>query len=335
MNRPTLAAVLIVKDEAEHLPACLASLRGLADAVHVHDTGSADGTPEIAAGHGAVVTRGPWTGDFAAARNAAHAGVTADWILVADADDRVHGDAELLRPLLARTRADVLRAEVHVVQDTGPYTLRQVRLYRTGAARWAGRIHEHLVGAGGGEPAADEVPATAVRFTHLGYAAAADRVGKSRRNLALARQTLAELSAQGDGADPAMVARTLLDLGRAHVGAEQHAEAAETLETLRELYPGTPQWLQGTDFLARILLATGLDARCLELVAELRAAGAPAAYCDWLAAQALAQLGDVRTAARLLSGVTEVVDTAGRRHDPAGLRELRGLMDQLAALTVG
>ena len=325
--------MLIVRDEAADLAACLAPLQGLADAVHVHDTGSADATPELAARLGATVTRGPWAGDFAAARTAAEAAVTAGWVLAVDADERVTGDPGVLRRALDTARGDVLGVEVHVVQDDVPYTMRQSRLYRRGAVQWAGRVHERLVRQDGGEPATTSLPGTALRLTHVGYATAEGRVAKARRNLALVRQTLAELADRGAAADRGELARTLLDLGRCHVGADQHAEAVDTLETLRELYPGTPQWVPATDLLARILLATGHDGMCLDLVDELRAAGAPARYCDWLAAQALARLGDAASAVRLLDGVTEVVDTAGRRHDPAALRELRTLLPQLAALS--
>src|SRR3712207_217693 len=84
----TLDAVLIVRDEARNLPDCLAALDGVVDTVRVHDTGSVDGTPDLAARLGATVTRGAWTDDFAAARNAAQAHCTARWILSVDADDR-------------------------------------------------------------------------------------------------------------------------------------------------------------------------------------------------------------------------------------------------------
>ncbi|MFC7483394.1 hypothetical protein ACFQX7_29960 [Luedemannella flava] len=126
------------------------------------------------------------------------------------------------------------------------------------------------------------------------------------------------------------VAATLLDLGRSLVGAERRQEAVDAFETLRELFPGTREWLVATDFLARQVLAAGLDEVCLVLVDQLRAAGAPPMYCDWLAAQAIAQLGDVAAAQRLLDGVTEVVDTDGRRYETTALRELKDLLGSLA-----
>ena len=48
-----LSAAIIVKDEAEHLDACLASLRGLVDEIVVVDTGSTDASVEVALRHGA------------------------------------------------------------------------------------------------------------------------------------------------------------------------------------------------------------------------------------------------------------------------------------------
>ena len=75
MTRRRLAASLIVRNEALTLTACLASLAGVVDEIHVHDTGSTDGTPELAAELGATVTHGRWTDDFAAARNDALAGL--------------------------------------------------------------------------------------------------------------------------------------------------------------------------------------------------------------------------------------------------------------------
>lgn len=84
---PTLSLAMIVKDEAETLGHCLASVRGLVDQAVVLDTGSADGTPELARAMGAEVHGFPWGDDFSAARNASLAHCTGDWVLVLDADE--------------------------------------------------------------------------------------------------------------------------------------------------------------------------------------------------------------------------------------------------------
>ncbi|MGK5679262.1 glycosyltransferase [Actinoplanes sp. URMC 104] len=330
MSIPFLVAGLIVRDEAAELPGCLASLQGVVDEIRVYDTGSADGTPQIAVELGAKVTLGRWTDDFAAARNAALDGWSASWVLTVDADQRYVGDPTRLRALLKGAQADVLEVEVDNAHDELPYTNTATHLHRPGVVRWEGRVHERLVGAQGRTPGVALAPREAIVLKHHGYADAGTRTAKALRNAALARRTLELQAAAGRGADRAVIARAMLDLGRSLVGAGRRQEAADTFETLRELFPGTPEWLHGTDFLARLVLAAGMDEVCLTLVEQMRAAGAARPYCDWLAAQALAQLGDVAAAARLLAGVTEVVDTSGRRQDPRALSELRGLMDRLA-----
>ena len=53
-GRPLLTAAIIVKDEAEHLRRCLASIRGLCDGIVVVDTGSTDDTIDVARLHDAI-----------------------------------------------------------------------------------------------------------------------------------------------------------------------------------------------------------------------------------------------------------------------------------------
>jgi hypothetical protein len=331
VTRPVLAAALIVRDEAQVLAACLVSLAGVVDEIHVHDTGSVDGTAELAARFGAVVSRGGWSDDFSAARNAALAGWSATWVLAVDADHRVSADPVALRRLLSGATENVLLVEVEDEHHAGPYRQLETRLYRPGAASWTGRVHERLVCPDGSAPARAAVPAATLRLTHLGHATHANLVRRSERNLDLSGRMLAELSA-APNLDRERVARTLLDLGRDCVAAGRWQQATDTFELLRELFPGTPEWLQATDCLARLVLAAGYDKLCLVLVDQLRDGGAGPAYCDWLAAQALAQLGDPHEAAVLLAGVTEVVDTAGRRRDPTALWELAALVDRLGSL---
>jgi tetratricopeptide (TPR) repeat protein len=76
-----------VKNEAKALGHCLESVRGLWDELVVLDTGSSDGTWELAASFGARVASFSWADDFSEARNACLALCTGDWILVLDADE--------------------------------------------------------------------------------------------------------------------------------------------------------------------------------------------------------------------------------------------------------
>jgi tetratricopeptide (TPR) repeat protein len=82
-----LSLCMIVRDEEELLPGFLASARGLWDELVAVDAGSADRTPRLLAEAGATVIHRPWTGDFAAARNASLEAASGDWVLVLDADE--------------------------------------------------------------------------------------------------------------------------------------------------------------------------------------------------------------------------------------------------------
>ena len=53
---------MIVRDEAANLPHSLASVREWADRVHVVDSGSTDGSIEIAESMGASVVQRQWPG---------------------------------------------------------------------------------------------------------------------------------------------------------------------------------------------------------------------------------------------------------------------------------
>ncbi len=88
MKDGSVSLCMIVKDEGPNLASCLDSVRGLANELIVVDTGSSDGTAEIAARHGAEVVPFDFSRvDFAAARNCALGRATGRWILALDADE--------------------------------------------------------------------------------------------------------------------------------------------------------------------------------------------------------------------------------------------------------
>jgi glycosyltransferase involved in cell wall biosynthesis len=86
---PSLGLAMIVKDGAETLRDCLASVAGLTDHIVIADTGSTDGTVQLARELGAQVLDVPWQDDFAHARNAAITALATDWVLVLDDDEEL------------------------------------------------------------------------------------------------------------------------------------------------------------------------------------------------------------------------------------------------------
>lgn len=103
---PSLSLVMIVKNEAHCLGDCLASVCGIVDEMIIGDTGSTDGTQEIAIGYGAQVVKVPWKNDFAAARNAVLRCARGDWLLHMDADETLDAEgAECIRRVVSEDGA--------------------------------------------------------------------------------------------------------------------------------------------------------------------------------------------------------------------------------------
>ena len=93
-----LSVVIISKNEASIIVACLDSVAGLADEIVVLDSGSTDGTGEICAARGARVIETDWPG-FGPQKNRAVLAAANDWVLCLDADERV--SPELLTSIKA------------------------------------------------------------------------------------------------------------------------------------------------------------------------------------------------------------------------------------------
>jgi glycosyltransferase involved in cell wall biosynthesis len=85
---PSLSVILITKNEALNIRDCLLSI-SWADEIIVVDSGSSDGTVNIAQEMGAqVYVHGDWPG-FGPQKNRALAYATKDWVFSIDADERV------------------------------------------------------------------------------------------------------------------------------------------------------------------------------------------------------------------------------------------------------
>ena len=148
----TLSVVIIVKNEAARLGATLESVR-FADEIIVLDSGSTDGTVEVARRHTAkVFVDADWQG-FGVQKNRAldHAGC--DWVLSLDADERVSEDLRLaIQAALANPVADVYEMPRlssycgRTIRHSGWWPDHVVRLFRRGAARFSDSlVHERLL----------------------------------------------------------------------------------------------------------------------------------------------------------------------------------------------
>ena len=189
-----LSASIIVRDEAEHLDACLTSLAGLVDEIVVVDTGSVDDSVEVARRHGAIVAHEPWQGDFATPRNRSLELCSGEWILYIDADERVRaGDnAERRERLAAATDHAAFRILFTPRVGWTPYL--EYRLWRHHPrVRFIARMHESIVPAihAHAERAGLAVsPSDVIILDHLGYEG--DQAHKHARDEPILLAALAE-----------------------------------------------------------------------------------------------------------------------------------------------
>ncbi|MGO1617762.1 MAG: glycosyltransferase family 2 protein [Oceanisphaera sp.] len=134
--RPTLAAVLIVKNEADNLADCLATLDWV-DEIVVLDSGSTDATQAVAEAAGArFFVNSEWPG-FGKQRQIAQAHVQSDWILWVDADERVTPELKTsIEAVLAKPTSNVVYSVPRLswvfgrfIRHCGWYPDRVLRLY--------------------------------------------------------------------------------------------------------------------------------------------------------------------------------------------------------------
>lgn len=86
MKPLNLSLIVIAKNEAKDIGNCIKSVQELASEIIVLDSGSTDGTQEIARALGAVVYETDWPGD-GIQKNRAISKATQPWILCLDADE--------------------------------------------------------------------------------------------------------------------------------------------------------------------------------------------------------------------------------------------------------
>jgi tetratricopeptide (TPR) repeat protein len=217
VERPTLSAALIVKNEERALGRALVSIRDAVDEIVVVDTGSTDRTKEIARNFTDRVYDFEWTEDFAAARQFSFDRATGDWVFWLDADDIVvHADRIRAALRAAERGTDCFWWKYVYGQDQyGNPTCelwRERCVRRSGAFRWEGKVHEYLAGSSG--PSAVRDPDVLV----LHRPDRERRAARPRRNIEILQ---AEYREAGGNPPP----RTLFYLGNEHFDLDELDDA--------------------------------------------------------------------------------------------------------------
>jgi tetratricopeptide (TPR) repeat protein len=253
---------MIVRNERQNLEQLLPGIAREADEIVVVDTGSTDGTLDVARAHGARVIQDAWRDDFALARNASLDAVRTSHAVWLDADDRIEPAdlARLRRACLDRPESAFLLLLVNESHDpAGVTSCFQLRAFPARPEhRFTGRVHEQILDAlrATGTP----VETLDVTVRHTGYVNAEDVIRKARRNLELLRREAR------DGHESVGVLYHWMK------AAQRAGEPDEAMRIARRLLdsppPGTPdEVLQATSVsLAAIEFQRGEKDRALEVL---------------------------------------------------------------------
>lgn len=202
--RPLLSIGIIFKNEIRCLERCLVSLAPLRKKVPCElimaDTGSDDGSREVAARYADALFDFPWMNDFAAARNAVLDKATGKWYLSIDADEWLDKDISELAGFFYSSYEEsaeicslVVRNYYFSNSDTEYADIQGLRLVRrTSWTCFEGSIHERLRLPDGRGWHITVLSKTVLH--HDGYVCMNEGQGEEKveRNLTLLRKTLEE-----------------------------------------------------------------------------------------------------------------------------------------------
>ena len=245
MPTPLISIGIIFKNDIRCIERCLKALQPLRDAVPaelvIADTGSTDGSREVAEKYADILIDFPWIDDFAAARNSVLKRCSGKWFMFVDTDEYLDEDvSELVRFLRGSKKRPEMGATV-VVRNYGNYELEgdysdfaAARIVRmVPGLHFEGAIHEHLV------ISASEIPVLPLGKTilhHDGYVGMRlnDTVGKAKqeRNVRLIRKGLEEEP------DNLLLCMQLLESGSAEMVPDYLGHLRRTVGLVKEKVSG-------------------------------------------------------------------------------------------------
>lgn len=208
-QKPFYSFGIIFKNEIRCLERCLKSLQPLRDAVPCEvvmaDTGSSDGSREVAEQYADVLFDFPWIDDFSAARNAVMDRCSGVWYFSIDADEWLDEDIqELVDFYRARNYSkfkqifggvmirNIMNQRGEIGERYSEFFAVRIARLSTGV-RYVGYIHEHWLNPDGSKSVdAMRFGKTLMHHDGYSYETKADERAKYERNRALLEKKLAE-----------------------------------------------------------------------------------------------------------------------------------------------
>lgn len=156
MLKPLLSIAMIFRNDIRCIERCMKALQPLREAAPCElvmaDTGSTDGSREIAEKYADILIDFPWIDDFAAARNAALDRCSGTWCLILDTDEYLDEHINELVEFLAvsdQCTEPIVMVTVRnyntydMEGDYSDFTAGRIVRMSTGV-RYVGAIHEHF-----------------------------------------------------------------------------------------------------------------------------------------------------------------------------------------------
>ena len=309
-SKPALSLCMIVKNEKANLPACLFSAQDLADEIIILDTGSTDGTQDIARSFGARVIQSEWHDDFSRARNESLATAKGRWIVWLDADDRLlEADKKAIRKLAeadpeVHPRGYGLLIKNSIDGGRTGSVFNQIRLFpNRPMLRFRAPVHEQILPAL--EAANIPIEFTSIKVLHTGYIDGETSKSKQIRNKSILEAQIL----RNEGITPVTyftLANACMDLGMPRDAYKWFKRSGETARAAGN----NPHIALAASSKAAAALAS--QGKFPEALAELQdeiSSPAPTPEAVLIRAQVEAALGHVDEARRLYEKLLDFKET--------------------------